>query len=67
MRLLAALACVLALSGCSIAPPLLYAGMGLLAGEMQLGSGALNYAAAKLARPPDCTEALIRPCVVVAP
>ena len=62
---LAATCCLLALSGCGIAPPLLYASLGVLAGELQLGSGALNYAAAKLARPPDCGAVPVRPCVLV--
>lgn len=57
---------LLLLAGCHAVPvAAVYAGVGLLAGEMKLGSSVLDYMAAREARPPDCSLTVLPPCVVL--
>lgn len=57
---------LLLLAGCHAVPAaMVYAGMGLVAGEMKLGSSILDYMTAREARPPDCSATVPPPCVLL--
>ena len=57
---------LLLLAGCHAAPAAaVYAGVGLLAGEMKLGSSVLDYMTAREARPADCSATVRPPCVLL--
>lgn len=64
MTRVVALLLPLALAGCGLSPALIGAGMGLLAGELKLGTAALQWMTAKDAMPPDCDAAHPPPCVL---
>lgn len=57
---------LLLLAGCHAVPAAaVYAGMGLVAGELKLGSALLDYMTARDARPPDCSATVPPPCVLL--
>ena len=59
------LVALLTLSGCGVSPALIGASIGLLAGELKLGSSVLDYFTAREARPPDCSAVQGPPCVML--
>ena len=59
------LVALFALSGCGASPALIGASIGLLAGELKLGSSVLDYLTAREARPPDCSATQGPPCVML--
>ncbi len=65
MRRLAAVLLPLLLAGCGMSPALIGAGLGLLSGELKLGTAVLGYMTAREARPPDCSTTAPPPCVVL--
>ncbi len=64
MRALALLLPIL-LAGCGLSAPIVAASLGVLAGELKLGTAALEYLTAREARPPDCSATVPPPCVVL--
>jgi hypothetical protein len=59
------LVALLALSGCGASPALIGASIGLLAGELKLGSSVLEYLTAREELPPDCSADRGPPCVML--
>lgn len=60
------LALMLSLGGCQLAPSLLIAGAGVVAGELQLGSAVINYMGDRISRVPTCGTPIVPPCVIRA-
>ena len=56
---------LITLSACGASPALIGASIGLLAGELRLGSAVIDYLTAREARPPDCSAAQEPPCVML--